>query len=425
MTLGTVWNREVGLVRTLVRALDGHGLRVLVTAGPGVPPSAFETCSGRVGVSSYLRQDLVLPRVRAVLSHGGFHTVLPALAAGVPVAVVPLSMDHPLTAQRCVRAGVGTVLCTSPPEQPLPTATPSAVTEDAVLEAVLPLLHEPRLLTPQPILRARFPVSRTLTARRDWWSRCCDRSGLRHRRRTVRDDSLWLWLLRHRELGMIARKEAHFFDDERRDWTSPDYTDLHAMIPQDRRYGGDATPITLYWTPAHARLHAYNPRCRIVLLFRDPVDRAASQWAMRTQKGVEDLPFARAVREGRARTGEVVEVEGLSRGLSYLERGRYGEQLGRLLELFPRDQVLCLDLAGFARGREADLLRTVTDFLGVEPDGFGSYDRVHLMASTVTPVIDPATRELLAEEFAPDLRLFAGLSGLDLSAWPTARAAGL
>ncbi len=220
--------------------------------------------------------------------------------------------------------------------------------------------------------------------------------------------SLWLWLLRHRELGMIARKEAHFFDDERRDWTSPDYTDLHAMIPQDRRYGGDATPITLYWTPAHARLRAYNPRCRIVLLFRDPVDRAASQWAMRTQKGVEDLPFARAVREGRTRTGEVVEVEGLSRGLSYLERGRYGEQLGRLLELFPRDQVLCLDLAGLARGREADLLRTVTDFLGVEPDGFGSYDPVHLMASTVTPVIDLATRELLAEEFADDLRLFAG-----------------
>jgi UDP:flavonoid glycosyltransferase YjiC (YdhE family) len=95
-----------------------------------------------VRVASYIAQSALTPRVRAVVSHGGFNTVMGALADATPVCTLPLSSDHPVNAWRCVQMGLGTSVTTWKPMWGFPTARPADVTAAAVVDAVGPLLSD-------------------------------------------------------------------------------------------------------------------------------------------------------------------------------------------------------------------------------------------------------------------------------------------
>lgn len=177
-------------------------------------------------------------------------------------------------------------------------------------------------------------------------------------------------------VSMSATKELHFFDDETQDWARPDYGAYHAAFePADGRLRGEATPIYLYWPNSLERMAAYNPALKIILMLRDPVQRAWSHWKMEYARGAEREPFAWCIREGRRRLLDV-EPWGFHREFSYVERGFYGEQLERLYGLFPREQVLIL--------RDTDLLDSpatamaqVREFLGLKAGGAAVARRVH------------------------------------------------
>src|SRR6185503_20411409 len=62
------------------------------------PPNAY--------VERYVSQALLLPRVDAVVSHGGSGSMLAALAHGLPMLLVPLGADQFDNAARAVEAGL-------------------------------------------------------------------------------------------------------------------------------------------------------------------------------------------------------------------------------------------------------------------------------------------------------------------------------
>jgi len=166
-------------------------------------------------------------------------------------------------------------------------------------------------------------------------------------------------------LELPAVKEAHFFDDEERvDWAAPDYAPYHALFADPGRLWGEATPIYLYWPNALERIRAYNPAMRLILLFRDPVERAWSHWKMEYARGKETEPFAWCIRDGRARMAEGTPYPGFHRVYSYVERGFYGRQLARLTALFPRDQLLLLGSSALRRDPTATI-GSICAFLGV------------------------------------------------------------
>lgn len=170
----------------------------------------------------------------------------------------------------------------------------------------------------------------------------------------------------HPEIQMANVKETHFFDDETRDWSSPDYAPLHARFADDTRLKGEATPITLYWRPAIRRLCAYNPKLRFVFLLRDPVTRAFANWKKEYAAGLDTMPFAEAIRAWPGRVAEAAETEGLNRVISYVERGFYGAQLDYLSGFFPRAQVHIEIYERFFADRASGLAR-VAAFLGIGP----------------------------------------------------------
>jgi MGT family glycosyltransferase len=109
VTLGTVFNERTAF-RPLLEALDGLRVPALVTVGRDGDPAALGAVPARVRVERFVPQGHVLPRCAAVVCHAGSGTVLGALAAGVPLVLLPQGADQFENAARCERAGVAVVL---------------------------------------------------------------------------------------------------------------------------------------------------------------------------------------------------------------------------------------------------------------------------------------------------------------------------
>lgn len=91
-----------------MRALADLDAEVLVTIGHGADPGALGTLPPNVRVERWMDQNEVLTSATAVVCHGGGGTTLGALAAGVPLVVIPLfSSDQHINARRVAASGAG------------------------------------------------------------------------------------------------------------------------------------------------------------------------------------------------------------------------------------------------------------------------------------------------------------------------------
>jgi hypothetical protein len=136
--------------------------------------------------------------------------------------------------------------------------------------------------------------------------------------------TLFEHLKSHPELLAPHRKETHFFDDERVSWPRPDYRALDQFYDPSAvvtRHAFDATPITIFWEPAIPRILEYNPSARFIVLFRDPIERAWSNWRFGIAQGHDDVSFDVAIREGRRRLQDLPKEYPKRRYYSYVERG--------------------------------------------------------------------------------------------------------
>jgi UDP:flavonoid glycosyltransferase YjiC (YdhE family) len=92
----------------LLDAVDGLGVRVIATTGPGVDPQALRVPSN-VELHRWLPHADVLPGVSLVLGHGGHATTMAALAHDVPLLVLPVDSktDQPFIGRAVQHAGAG------------------------------------------------------------------------------------------------------------------------------------------------------------------------------------------------------------------------------------------------------------------------------------------------------------------------------
>lgn len=226
--------------------------------------------------------------------------------------------------------------------------------------------------------------------------------------------ALFHFLSQHPMVEAPARKELHFFDDEGHCWECPDYRRYHCAFPRgSRRLLGEATPSYIWWPQALERLWDYNPRLKVIALFRDPVARAHAHWRMSRARGVETLCFSRAIRDGRRRLEGAAPDAPALRHFSYVERGFYGAQVERLMDVFPRRQVLMLRQEDLAEAHDATLARAFR-FLKLPPCVVPRR-RVFEGARAAPPSADDLRH--LRRTYADDLARFAALTALDVSEW--------
>lgn len=184
--------------------------------------------------------------------------------------------------------------------------------------------------------------------------------------------SLYRALTAHPAVLPAARKELQFFSkhfDRGADWYRAQFP---ATAPG--QVSGEATPYYLFHPAVPARLAAVAPAARLIVLLRDPVERAYSHYHHEVRRGHETLPFEEALAtEAERLAGEEARlladdayVSFNHQHFSYQARGRYADQLRRWLTVLPRERFLILASEAFYRDPAASLAR-VTAFLGLPP----------------------------------------------------------
>ncbi|HEV7384701.1 MAG TPA: hypothetical protein VGN89_07460 [Phenylobacterium sp.] len=132
---------------------------------------------------------------------------------------------------------------------------------------------------------------------------------------------------------------------------------------------------------------------------------------MEYARGVETRPFAWCIREGRQRLFGA-EPWGFHREISYVERGFYGEQMARVYDLFPRDQVLVLRSDDLRREPGASLSR-VRRFLGLEEAAAPTARDVHVgREMDYGSELNGAEVDYLRSVYARDMARLADLTGI-------------
>ena len=235
------------------------------------------------------------------------------------------------------------------------------------------------------------------------------------------------YLLRHRHVARGERKERHFFDKDFLDWENPDYSATPPRVAPPARRSPATTPRpTSSGRGALQRMHRYNPDMKLIASFRDPIERAFSQWQMDYARHEGFPQFAQAIAQDTFETVPDRVPEGWQPGdlrkRALATRGLYGAQLERAFEVYPdRSRWLLLDFIDVVTDRDT-LLDRLTDFLDI-----GKFvDPPAPQAKNASPDVDarpPMAEDMLrlAERFAPDLPLFEKLSGIDTSRWATSR----
>ena len=104
----------------------------------------LDDVSPNVRVERFVPQAQVLGSCAAVVSHGGSGTMLGALAAGLPLVLIPQGADQFENAARCERAGAAVVL------------RPDEVTGGSVAAAVRLVLSNPAYAEAARVIAAEF-----------------------------------------------------------------------------------------------------------------------------------------------------------------------------------------------------------------------------------------------------------------------------
>ena len=138
-----------------------------------------------------------------------------------------------------------------------------------------------------------------------------------------------------------------------------DYLQLFRKATDERAIGEGS--VCYLWSSTAAReIAAVNPKAKTILILRNPVDRAFSQYLHYLSDGYHPHSF-RAHIEASLQPHDAMNPYN-----PFLQLGMYGQQLERYLQFFPREQVR-IWLYDETMSEPAKFLREVLTFLEVDP----------------------------------------------------------
>jgi hypothetical protein len=201
--------------------------------------------------------------------------------------------------------------------------------------------------------------------------------------------SLYHWLKAHPQVYMSPIKETNFFSDLQPTFVGPgdaaalsqplerildgsllerhaaivtSWEDYTALFANSRDYvaRGEMSPSYLYYPGVAERIKKKLPKCRVIILLRDPVERAFSNYKFLVRGQREHLNFESALEMGKQRIENGWEHFWDLKGL-----GEYYLQVKHYLDLFPREQVLVRLYENMASAPSC-LYQEVCRFIGVD-----------------------------------------------------------
>lgn len=193
--------------------------------------------------------------------------------------------------------------------------------------------------------------------------------------------SLHNYLGQHPEIYTTKVKETRFFS-----WNydkGMDYYEQYFKGVTTEKAIGESTPSYSFLPFAADRIKKHFPEIKLILCFRNPVDRAFSSWLMQTSMGTERLPLKEAIEinlkqlsyttlEGEKGERTWAESRGNFSGdetrlRTYIQAGNYAQILQSYRKRFREDQVKVIFLEDL-KNKFDETMAELFHFLNVDPN---------------------------------------------------------
>ncbi len=186
--------------------------------------------------------------------------------------------------------------------------------------------------------------------------------------------SLYYYLTQHPQVLAASRKELHFFDAHYHQG-APWYRAQFPLKSSDGAITGEATPYYLFHPFVPERIKQLLPQAKLILLLRNPVERAISHYYFEVARQNETLSLEEALAQEDDRIDPELEkmqadesyLSHTFRLHSYKRRGIYVDQIRRYHQHFDPNQMLILSSEAFFADTPG-AMKSVFTFLDVDPD---------------------------------------------------------
>lgn len=177
--------------------------------------------------------------------------------------------------------------------------------------------------------------------------------------------SLFSYVSQHPDIFLPPVKEISFFLQAEAWQNGSAYLRPFYRSMKDEKLVGMAHAHIFAFPDSAKRIRSHNPNARVIVVLRNPVDRAYSAYWHARREGRETCEtFETALERESERRKDHYTPDA---GFSYVAHGHYADHLEAFLEVFDRQNIktiLTEDLSG--RGRET--IADVFEWLGVDPD---------------------------------------------------------
>jgi hypothetical protein len=219
-------------------------------------------------------------------------------------------------------------------------------------------------------------------------------------------------LSEHPQVEPPLTKEVHYFD--RRPLPPEEWYRAHFPAEDAlRRRGavtGEASPSYCLFPHVPQAVRGLLPRCKLIMLLRDPVLRAYSAYQFNARRSRSSMSFEETIaRDLRMIGQEPVSIETFRRYLgegrdgrhvpTALLRGIYVEQIKHWRSVFPAEQLVILDSRDYFRDPAGMLRSVATEVLGLSDHAFSYRDSRY--DKRLYPKMREETRRQLRRFFAP------------------------
>lgn len=211
--------------------------------------------------------------------------------------------------------------------------------------------------------------------------------------------SLYKYITAHPQVLAAANKEICFFSEHFSKGMAWYQAHFPPPIEAQKFLTGEATPTYLTHPLAASRLRDCLPKIKLIVILRNPVDRAFSHYQMLVRRGTERRSFERAIDAELQLLAGATETDLAGRKkwqeCHYIYKSLYACSLKQWLKLFPREQFLILQSEEFY-ANPAATLKQVFEFLEVPDFQLSNYKQYN--GANYQPA-DGGVRGILREYF--------------------------
>ena len=190
------------------------------------------------------------------------------------------------------------------------------------------------------------------------------------------------YLGQHPDIFFSEAKEPHFFCEDFPNfrWAKnlSDYNKLFSNLPKSK-YTGEASVMYLFSEVAIKNLFKFNPNAKLLAFIRSPESFFVSyhsQLYLSLDEQVEDPETAWSLQAARKNGSQLPKNCREPKFLQYREVCRFGQQLQRVLDYFPSDQLKVILFEEWTKNPRSTY-KDVMNFLDLQDNGFSDFRQIN------------------------------------------------